>query len=267
MLQVGARASTRKKNALKEDQKSETEQNPFKDRESIENELALEILNFAEIEIVGRMPWASNSTFLINLKHDELDIQGIYKPGKGERPLYDFPHGIYKREVAAFELANYLDWALIPPTVLRDGPLGVGSLQLYVPCDYEKHYFTIHEDSKFKNDLIRLATFDLLVNNTDRKAGHVLVGKDDLIWAIDNSLCFHEEFKIRTVIWDFSGEELPKQIILDLTEIIDKGLPESFSELLNPNEIEALLQRTRVLITNGSLPHDPSGRQVPWPLL
>ena len=252
---------------MKEDQEPETEHNPFKDREPIENELAVEILNFGEIEIVGRMPWASNGTFLTNLSHDKLNIQGIYKPGKGERPLYDFPQGIYKREIAAFELANHLGWSLIPPTVLRDGPLGNGSLQLYVPCDYEKHYFTIHEDSKFKNDLIRLATFDLLVNNTDRKAGHVLVGKDDLIWAIDNSLCFHKEFKIRTVIWDFSGEEIPKQLISDLTGIIDEGVPEKLSELLSPNEIEALLQRTRALITNGSLPYDPSGRQVPWPLL
>ena len=252
---------------MKKDQKSETEQNPFKDREPIENALALEVLNLGKIEIVGRMPWASNGTFLTNLEYDDLSIQGIYKPGKGERPLYDFPQGIYKREIAAFELANYLGWDLIPPTVLRDGPLGVGSLQLYVPCDYETHYFTIHEDPKFKNDLVRLATFDLLVNNTDRKAGHVLVGKDGLIWAIDNSLCFHEEFKIRTVIWDFSGEDIPKKLISDLTGIINKGVPEKISELLNQNEIEALLQRTRALITNGSLPYDPSGRQVPWPLL
>ena len=115
---------------MKEDQEPETEQNPFKDREPIENELALEILNFGEIEIVGRMPWASNGTFLTNLSHDKLNIQGIYKPGKGERPLYDFPQGIYKREIAAFELANHLGWSLIPPTVLRDGPLGNGSLQL-----------------------------------------------------------------------------------------------------------------------------------------
>ena len=252
---------------MKEEDETETEKNPFKDRESIRSELALEILNFGEIEIVGRMPWASNGTFLVNLENDGLNVQGIYKPEKGERPLYDFPQGIYKREVAAFELANHLGWGLIPPTVLKDGPLGIGSLQLYIPCDYEKHYFTIHKDSKFKNELIRLATFDLLVNNTDRKAGHVLVGDDGLVWAIDNSLCFHEEFKIRTVIWDFSGEELPKQLISDLTGIIDRGLPEKFSELLNTNEIEALLQRTRALAANGSLPHDPSGRQVPWPLL
>ena len=252
---------------MKEEERTETEQNPFKERKPIENELALEILNFGEIELVGRMPWASNGTFLVNLEKDELNIQGIYKPEKGERPLYDFPQGIYKREVAAFELANHLGWGLIPPTVLRNGPLGVGSLQLYIPCDYEKHYFTIHKEPKFKNDLIRLATYDLLVNNTDRKAGHVLIGNDGLIWAIDNSLCFHEEFKIRTVIWDFSGEELPKQLISDLNEIADKGLPEKFSELLNANEIEALLQRTRALIANCSLPHDPSGRQVPWPLL
>ncbi len=252
---------------MKKDQESKTEQNPFKDREPIENELALEIMHFGEIEIVGRMPWASNGTFLINLEYNESSIQGIYKPSKGERPLYDFPHGIYKREIAAFELANYLGWDLIPPTVSRDGPLGVGSLQLYVPCDYEMHYFTIREDPEFKNDLIRLATFDLLVNNTDRKAGHVLVGKDGFIWAIDNSLCFHEELKIRTVIWDFSGEEIPKNLISDLTDLMTKGIPEKFSELLNPNEIEALMQRTRALVTNGSLPYDPSGRQVPWPLL
>ena len=105
---------------MKKDQESKTEQNPFKDREPIENELALEIMHFGEIEIVGRMPWASNGTFLINLEYNESSIQGIYKPSKGERPLYDFPHGIYKREIAAFELANYLGWDLIPPTISRD---------------------------------------------------------------------------------------------------------------------------------------------------
>jgi len=252
---------------LKEEQKSEATQNPFKDREPIKTELAINALNRGEIELVGRMPWASNGTFLANLQHDEIEIQGIYKPGKGERPLYDFPSGIYKREVAAFELAYHLGWGLIPPTVLREGPLGIGSIQLYVPCDYEKHYFTINEDTKFRDDLIRLATFDLLANNTDRKAGHVLEGKDGLIWAIDNSLCFHEDFKIRTVIWDFSGQEIPKKLISDLTNLIELGIPESLFELLTSNEIEALLGRANILVTNGSLPHDPSGRQVPWPLL
>ena len=97
---------------MKEEQKSEATQNPFKDREPIKTELAINALNRGEIELVGRMPWASNGTFLANLQHDEIEIQGIYKPGKGERPLYDFPSGIYKREVAAFELAYHLGWGL-----------------------------------------------------------------------------------------------------------------------------------------------------------
>ena len=267
ILLAGVRVPTRRKKVLKEGQETETEQNPFKDREPIGTELAVKILAFGKIQIVGRMPWASNGTFLTNIKHDEIEIQGIYKPAKGERPLYDFPPGIYKREVAAFELADYLGWGLIPPTVLREGPLGIGSLQLFVPCDYEKNYFTIHKDPKFKNDLVRLATFDLLANNTDRKAGHVLEGNDGSIWAIDNSLCFHEDFKIRTVIWDFSGREIPKNLISDMSILTEEGTPESLSGLLNVNEIEALINRANILITNECLPHDPSGRQVPWPLL
>ena len=240
---------------------------PFKERGPIDDATASKILINGDIEIIGRMPWASNGTFLIDIKHQKKELQGVYKPSKGERPLHDFPKDIYKREVAAFELSKYLGWRLIPPTVIRDGPLGLGSIQLYIPCNYEEHYFTFHNEPKLEMELIRLATFDLLANNTDRKAGHVLIDKDNLLWAIDNSLCFHQEFKIRTVIWDFSGIEIPPKLISDLKDLIEQGPPESIWSLLNESELEALLQRAKSLVDNRYLPYDPTGRQVPWPLL
>ncbi len=251
---------------MKTDESSNTS-NPFRDREPLEDSLAVKCLTEGEIDVLGRMPWSSNATFLVDISLDEKIIQGVYKPLSGERPLHDFPPEIYKREVAAWELAKQLNWGMIPPTVSRLGPLGEGSLQLYVPCDYEQHYFTLRDKVSYSKTLKKLAVFDIVSNNTDRKAGHVLEGKDGNIWAIDNALSFHHQFKIRTVIWDWAGEFIDSQLIEDLQGFISSGPSESLVSLLAPMEIDALITRAQAVCSTGSLPYDSTGYRVPWPLL
>ncbi len=243
---------------------------PFRSRGPIADNLALAALETSNLNLLGQMPWSSNGTFLVDLvpPTPESDIlQGVYKPGRGERPLRDFPAGLYRREAAAWELASHLRWGLIPPTVVRNGPLGEGSVQLFVPCDYQKHYFTLCEEPDMEDELRRLAVFDLLANNTDRKAGHVLAGEDGRVWAVDNALCFHHQFKVRTVIWDFGGQPIPAPLLEDMACLVDTGLPQALSCLLDTIEVEALIARASALLASGELPVDPEGRRIPWPLL
>ncbi len=174
-----------------------TAESPFRPRPPIDDATAEAALRSGDLEPLGRMPWSSNATLLVDVSHGDLLLQGVYKPGRGERPLHDFPPGLFRREAAAWELARQLGWGLIPPTVVRDGPLGEGSVQLYVPCDYDQHFFTLRDDPAQVPALRRLAAFDLVANNTDRKGGHVLLGDDGEVWAVDNALCFHHQFKGR----------------------------------------------------------------------
>ena len=160
-------------------------------------------------------PIASNYTFVVELELDGLRGYGVYKPERGETPLWDFPAGLYKREYAAYQLSELLGWGLVPPTVVReDGELGIGSLQLYVPPKPGSHYFDLR--STHRDSVIRLAAFDWIANNADRKGGHCFVGESGGVWAIDNGLTFHEEHKLRTVIWDFAGENVPQPLIEDI---------------------------------------------------
>jgi uncharacterized repeat protein (TIGR03843 family) len=242
-------------------------ENPIRAREAIDDQLALTVLNDGEMDILGRMPWSSNATFLVDLEHPDGMLQAIYKPHRGERPLWDFPSGLYRRERAAYVLSAVLGWDLVPPTVLRDGALGVGSLQLVVPCDYEEHFFTLVEDPAHHAVLRRLCLFDVVANSTDRKAGHCLLGTDGAIYAIDNGLSFHEEFKLRTVIWNWGGEPLPVQDCDDLLALIDAGLPDELGELLDRDEIDAIESRIHRAVSTGVFPIDHSGHRYPWPLV
>ena len=240
---------------------------PFRDRGPVDEDLAVKILLDADLEILGRMPWSSNSTFLVDARRGDQLLQGVYKPGRGERSLHDFPPCLYRREAAAYELARYLGWNLVPPTVVRDGPLGEGSVQLLIPCDYDEHYFTLHDDPRRANELVRLAAFDMVANNTDRKSGHVLAGHDGQLWAVDNALCFHHQFKVRTVIWDFAGDPIGDGPTADLVRLLADGLSEGLSRMLDPLERDAVLTRARAVVEAGELPVDASGRRVPWPLV
>lgn len=227
------------------------------------------VLEFGDLEVLGRMPWSSNATFLVEASREGEQARAVYKPERGERPLWDFPAGIFRREIAAYELSHALGWEVVPLTVRRfdDAPLGEGSLQQFIDADFEQHYFTLLEDERYHPQLRRMCAFDYISNNTDRKGGHVLVDADHHIWGIDNGLSFHTEFKLRTVIWDFAGEPLPDELRDDLSMLILSGLPPTVNRLLDTFERDAVLTRARALVREGEFPQDPTGRRYPWPLV
>lgn len=235
-------------------------------RSLVPDQPTLDLLREREISVLGRMPWSSNITLLVHFD-DEAVTKAVYKPRRGERPLWDFPSGLYRREAAAFELSYALRWDVVPPTIVRDGPLGEGSVQLFVDADYEQHYFTIQENASHRDDLMAICVLDLVANNTDRKSGHCLVGRDERIYAIDNGLSFHEEFKLRTVLWDYAGEPIPDHLLVDLRRLRSDGLPPGLAGLLDPPEADACLARIDAVITDAVFPSDPGGRRYPWPLV
>ncbi len=228
--------------------------------------VAQELLH-GEINVVGRMPWSSNGTFLCEVGCGETVRQAIYKPRRGERELWDFPSGLHQREVAAYELSRALGWDVVPVTVHREGPLGLGSLQDVVDADFEQHYYTLYEDEAHHPTLRAICAFDLVGNNTDRKSGHVLLARDGRIRGIDHGLMFHHEFKLRTVIWEFGGEAVPDRLLADLDGLVEAGLPDDLASLLDVFERDAVLARARAVIDAGRFPIDPTGRRYPWPLV
>lgn len=227
----------------------------------------LALLERGAMSIEGRMPWSSNATFLVELSDGDRRAQAIYKPLRGERPLWDFEPGLHRRELAAYLLSQAMDLDIVPPTVIRDGPLGEGSVQWFVDADHQQHYFTIHEARPDLHAPLRaLAVLDLIANNTDRKSGHVLIDSDDHIWGIDHGLCFAADFKLRTVIWEFGGEPIADSLLQTVQRIADT-VPPDLEALLVDDEIDALRERARWLIEHPIMPIDSSGRRYPWPLV
>jgi uncharacterized repeat protein (TIGR03843 family) len=214
------------------------------------------------------MPWSSNSTFLATVCQEGSILQAIYKPHRGERPLWDFPDGLYRREVAAYVLSEALGWAVVPETVLRDdAPFGTGSLQRFVEADFEQHYFTLLEEHPETHDALRtMCAFDLVANNADRKGGHCLLAGDGHVWGIDHGLCFHIEPKVRTVIWDFAGERVPDHLLADLDRLAG-DLPAELEPLLSPDELAAVGRRAAAVVRVGRFPQPGSNRPYPWPLV
>ncbi len=224
-------------------------------------------LRHGEVEVLGRMPWSSNATYLCQVVCGEDIVRAIYKPRRGERPLWDFPSGLDHREVAAYELSEALGWDLVPLTILRDGPLGIGSVQRFVDADFEQHYFTLYEDEANHDQLRAICAFDLVGNNTDRKSGHCLLGLDGRIRGIDHGLMFHHEFKLRTVIWEFGGQPVPAPLLEAIDALAEAGLPDRLAALLDPFERDAVRARARALVRAGCFPIDETGRRYPWPLV
>jgi uncharacterized repeat protein (TIGR03843 family) len=229
----------------------------------------LDVLRTGEVEVLGRMPWSSNATLLVEVTHRLGCLRAVYKPRRGERPLWDFPAGLDRREVAAYEVATWLGWDVVPETVLReDGlPFGVGSLQWFVPFDVEAHYFTLLEDPARHAALRTICCFDLLANSADRKGGHCLAGHDGRIWAVDNGLSFHCEPKLRTVIWDFGGEPVPDDLLTAAVRLAGEGGPPTLAELIDEDERAALAERAAAVVVDGTFPVDHTGRCYPWPLV
>ncbi len=236
-------------------------------------ERALHLLTHGEIEVEGLIPWSSNATLLVTVRDDELSTLAVYKPQGGERPLWDFPYGtLGLREVASHLVCEALGWGMIPPTVLREGPHGLGSVQFFVHAREDAHFFTIHDDPDYQEDLQRLAAFDALANNADRKSGHCLVDSQGRLWAIDNALTFHADPKLRTVIWLFAGQPVPEGILADLVSLRgilaeDPQLDQALGHLLDESEVAAFHHRLGQMIEDGRFPEPGEGRVLPWPLI
>ena len=232
-----------------------------------------EVLTRGDLEVVGRMRYSSNATFLVEASVDATTIPAVYKPRRGERPLWDFRDGtLCNREVAAYELSTGLGWGIVPVTVLRpDGPLGAGAIQRFVDHDPEEHYFTLLEGRE--DCFRRFAGFDILANNTDRKGGHCLRDRvSDRIVGIDHGLTFHPHWKLRTVIWDFAGEPVPPAMVDDLCRVVaaldDGPVGRKLSALLAPEELAAVGMRAAELLREGRFPEpEPGYHAVPWPLI
>lgn len=237
----------------------------------MDDERVLRLLAEGDIELHGLFPWSSNYTFLVSVSDGELQVAAIYKPIRGERPLWDFPPGtLALREVAAYVVSRALGWPRVPPTVLRDGPHGPGATQLYIDADPDQHYFTF--GPRHPHAAQRIALFDALVNNADRKAGHCLIDATGQVWAIDHGICFSAEPKLRSVIWDYAGQPIPPELLRDLRALREQlgqagELKRSLARWLSDQEIEALAQRADELLAGGVFPRPGRQRHYPWPLI
>lgn len=219
----------------------------------------------------GRLRWSSNYTTVVTVKDEELETLAIYKPCRGERPLWDFPENtLYKREIAAYVVSESLSWEIVAPTVSRDGPLGIGSLQLFIQHDPQISYFDL--DESFFPQLRHIAAFDYLTNNADRKGGHCLLDPRGKLWGIDHGICFNAQFKLRTVIWNFAGDPIPEAMLKDIecfyrdVNNAETIIHRDLYKLLLPNEVEALQKRARHLLRTRCFPQPgPGGPNYPWP--
>ena len=230
----------------------------------------LALLRAGEVELVGLIPYASNYTLLAQVGDKDQRSLAIYKPARGERPLWDFPHGtLAAREVAAYVLSEASGWGIVPPTVLRDdAPLGLGSLQWFVEHDPERHFFAIEDE--YDDELEVFAAFDVIVNNADRKAGHVLEDAQRKLWAVDHGVTFHVESKLRTVIWRYAEQPLSRPVIDALERLgqgMDEGLHADLTRLLSGAEADATAARIEGLLTHRKFPSPDSMRPLPWPLI
>ena len=236
----------------------------------LSEEDALQVLRFGKVLGGRRVAWGSNYTFLVHADAGNGKyLRAVYKPRDGERPLYDFPRGsLYKREYGAFLLSRALGWPNVPLTLIRDGPYGVGSMQLYVDANPEITYFKLIEERA--EELRRFAVFDLLVNNADRKAGHCLLSDDGRIWSIDHGLTFHPAFKVRTVMLEFWGEPIPEPLLAELETLGTRLEPKDplvaqLGEVLTTQEIDSLRTRLGLILNDPVLPQLDPYQNVPWP--
>ena len=224
------------------------------------------------IELLGLLHRSSNYTYLVRLSGSGPDQLAIYKPSRGEAPLWDFPAGtLYRREVAAYRLSRALGWPLVPPTIVRESaPRGVGALQQFVDADRSRHYLGL--EGRDPATWLPVALFDILANNADRKSGHCIFDSSGRPWLIDHGLTFHCEEKLRTVIWDFAGEPLPEGLRQDLERVRDALVRDDgacgLKGLISGRELAALVGRVRAALDGRwRFPAPTSGWSVPWPLV
>ncbi|MCA1821233.1 MAG: SCO1664 family protein [Pseudonocardia sp.] len=255
---------------------------------------ALPLLHHGRLDVTGRIVDASNATLLCTVHCDGVDAECVYKPIRGERPLWDFPDGtLAGREVASWLLSEATGWSLVPPTVLRSGPLGPGMVQLWVDTKdehglvdvvsldavprgwrtvlraqdrYGKPALLVHADTE---EMRQLALLDVLLNNADRKGGHVLAGLDGCVYGVDHGICLHRENKLRTVLWGFLGDKLSPAVLDVLRRVrsdLDGALGVALAEHVTRVEVRAVRDRADQLLTTKTFPA-PNGNwpAIPWP--
>jgi hypothetical protein len=229
----------------------------------------VELLTCGDVEVVGRVSGSSNQALLVEVTWKGTTALACYKSAVGERPLWDFPNGLWRREIAAYELDLLLATDVVPPTVARDdAPYGPGSLQWWVDDNGVDHYFTLRERREFLGWFVRLGAFDVVANNADRKSGHVLYDGHRL-WGIDNGLCFNEDDKLRTVVWDFALAPLDDELVERLRRV-GNGDVGPLATWLSPDELAFTQIRADELAELGSLPEPDEDRDwppYPWPLV
>ena len=225
------------------------------------------VLQYGDLELKGQFMLGSNYTFLVDVRYQDITVPAVYKPTKGEQPLWDFEEStLALREVAAYLVSEALGFHIVPFTTLRDeGPYGTGSLQQFIDYDPEYHYFNFSAEDK---QLLKpVVLFDIIANNADRKGGHVFFENDThKLFAIDHGICFHEDDKLRTVLWDFGGQKIPDDLLARLA--LSPKLLADLEPYLNPNEIAALQTRADLICKKGIFPRQPRDRRaMPWPPL
>jgi uncharacterized repeat protein (TIGR03843 family) len=236
-----------------------------------EDDLCLEALKKGAITIQGQFIHGSNYTYLVEVIYQAQKYSAVYKPIRGEQPLWDFPkNSLAKREVAAYWVSETMSWRFVPPTTYRrQAPLGPGSLQMYIEHDPAYNYFNFSQEDKLR--LKPVVLFDLILNNADRKGSHILFDVNHKLWLIDHGLCFHVDNKLRTVIWDFAGQPIPPDLINNVTlllqDIQSKGpLYQKLLSLLKKSEINALSRRAFTLTQTSQFPFPAENRRpFPWP--
>lgn len=244
----------------------------------------LHLLQTGALSVAGLLPWSSNYTFLVEIcapqagEQQMPEVEAVYKPRRGERPLWDFAQGtLCLRERAAFLISHALQWNLVPPTILREGPHGLGSVQMFIDHDPERHYLTFAGEPALQAQLQKIALFDIFINNADRKSGHVLWQTGNhaepvpRLWAIDHGICFHADPKLRTVIWEFAGQPIPEALLQDLARFQEQlsadtdGLRTELVQLLTRAEVVALQKRAQRLLQARQFSQPGPGRHYPWP--
>ncbi len=227
----------------------------------------LRVLASGDVAVEGRMPWSSNTTLLTTVTCGDETLPAVYKPEAGERPLWDYSSGLWRREVATFVVSEELGWDLVPETLGRvDLPMGEGSLQRFVAdADFAQHYFTLMEDPANHDRLRQMCVFDLVINNGDRKGGHCLIASNGVIFGVDHGLSFQTSPRLRTVIWDFGGQPIPDTWRADLLRVAEAELP-ALDALLDEDEVGAFRRRCVGVAKLPSIPLvSEEYRHYPWP--
>ena len=236
----------------------------------LEDEAALELLTQGTLEVEGRLVEASNATLYCSISHQGVQAACVYKPVAGERPLWDFPPGtLAGREVAAYAVSRAAGWGIVPPTVMRDGPFGPGMCQLWIDADGATDLIALARSSDHPQ-LRDMAVFDAVVNNADRKIGHLLPRTDGRLYGCDHGVCFGEEYKLRTVLWQWRGRRLPGRALRALgrlqEELASGDLAGELAALLSRAEVRATGERVDLLVQHRVHPYPPENwPAVPWP--